>query len=100
MERTSVESMVNQLAEQFQLQLGGIQWRQKRGYLSAQKQGQTVRFILKKEFATFDPPFIEAALYVTYCRLTKQTHLPKYQYFFEYMKNHPPLSNSSQISLS
>lgn len=93
MERSEIVQQARDLAENFHLHLGVVQWRQKKSFLSARLQGQELYLIFHNKSPQWDSKFHYALLFVILSRLTHQTNHPKYLYFKQYIKENPPEYN-------
>jgi predicted metallopeptidase len=96
MECAEIEAETRRIAEEFQLILDTVSWRQKKSYITARVSASRIQVILRKDLPIYPDEFIQAAIYITFSRLTRNTQSPKYHQLLNYIKNYQLAQKKSQ----
>lgn len=79
METTAISTLVHSVAEEFEIKIDSVQFREKNSLLSIRRKNQITKLILASRIGDFPSDILEALFYVGFARFSKNTHRPKYQ---------------------
>jgi len=79
MDPAAISTLVHSIAEEFQLRIDSVLFREKHSLLSMRRKNQNTKLILANRLGEFPSDIIESLIYVGFARFSKNTHRPKYQ---------------------